>query len=33
MDRARKSYSGPLMVGRDLMTFNVGSDTVSLVKK
>jgi ribonuclease Z len=32
MSRARKSYSGPLMIGKDLMTFNVGRDGVTVMK-
>lgn len=33
MKRARKTYSGPLMVGRDLMTFKVGANAVEMVKQ
>ena len=33
ISRARKSYAGPLLVGHDLMTINVGADAVSVVKK
>jgi ribonuclease Z len=33
MKRARKTYAGPLMVGRDLMSFNVGANGVNLIKK
>ena len=32
MNRARKSYAGPLLVGHDLMTINVGADKVSVAK-
>ena len=32
MTRARKSYSGPLLVGQDLMKINVGADEVSVMK-
>ena len=32
MKRARKTYSGPLMVGKDLMSFSVGSNGVEIIK-
>lgn len=32
MRRARKSYAGPLIVGKDLMSFNVGVKSVEMVK-
>jgi ribonuclease Z len=32
MRRARKSYAGPLVVGKDLMSFVVGSKSVEMVK-
>ena len=32
MRRARKSYSGPLIVGKDLMSFVVGSKCVEMLK-
>ena len=32
MERARKSYAGPLVMGEDLMKINVGADKVSVVK-
>jgi len=32
MRRARKSYSGPLIVGKDLMSFVVGAKSVEMVK-
>ena len=32
MRRARASYAGPLMVGADLMKFDVGKDAVTVVK-
>ena len=32
MRRARESYAGPLVVGKDLMSFVVGSKSVEMVK-
>lgn len=33
MKRARKTYSGPLIVGKDLMSFSVGANRVDVIKK